>query len=43
MQASAIVEEHGFSFIRNLTRTMIGWARAQLGRAVKALRLSARV
>jgi len=32
-QALAIAEEHGFPLIRNLTRTMIGWARAQLGRA----------
>ena len=38
-QALAIAEEHGFPFIRNLTRTMIGWARAQLGRAGEGVSL----
>jgi class 3 adenylate cyclase/tetratricopeptide (TPR) repeat protein len=32
-QAMAIVEEHEFSFIENLSRTMLGAARAQLGSA----------
>jgi len=32
-QALAIAEEHGFPFIRNATRPVLGWARAQLGRA----------
>ncbi len=30
-QALVIDEEHGFPFIKNYTRTMLGWARAQLG------------
>jgi class 3 adenylate cyclase/tetratricopeptide (TPR) repeat protein len=32
-QASAIAEEHGFPFIRDFTRPLLGWAQAQLGRA----------
>ena len=32
-QALAAAEEHGFAFIRNITLTRLGWARAQLGRA----------
>jgi len=32
-QALAIAEEQGFPYYRDLTRTAIGWARAQLGRA----------
>ena len=38
-QALAIAEEHGFPFVRNLTRTMLGWARAQLGRAGEGVAL----
>ncbi len=30
-QALAIDAEHGFPFIRNMTRPVLGWARAQLG------------
>jgi len=30
-QALAIAEEHGFPYVRNFTRTVIGWTRAQLG------------
>ena len=33
MQALAIIEEHGFRYVENLTLTMLGWARAQLGSA----------
>ena len=32
-QALAAAEEHAFAFIRNITLTRLGWARAQLGRA----------
>ena len=32
-QALAATEEHAFAFIRNITLTKLGWARAQLGRA----------
>ena len=32
-QALAAAEEHAFAFIRNMTLTRLGWARAQLGRA----------
>ena len=32
-QALAAAEEHAFAFVRNLTLTKLGWARAQLGRA----------
>jgi len=32
-QALAIAEEHGFPFIRDFTRPLLGWARARLGRA----------
>jgi predicted ATPase len=28
MQALAIAEEHGFPYLRNMTRTTLGWARA---------------
>jgi tetratricopeptide (TPR) repeat protein len=38
-QALAIAEEHGFLFIRNLTRPMLGWARAQLGSAGEGVAL----
>jgi tetratricopeptide (TPR) repeat protein len=38
-QALAIVEEHGFSFVRNLTLTLLGWARARLGRAGEGVAL----
>ena len=38
-QALAIIEEHGFPFIRNVTRTTLGWARAQLGRAGEGVAL----
>jgi tetratricopeptide (TPR) repeat protein len=31
MQALAVAEEHGFSDLTNLTRPLLGWARAQLG------------
>jgi tetratricopeptide (TPR) repeat protein len=30
-QALALCEEHGFPYLINLARTMVGWARAQLG------------
>jgi tetratricopeptide (TPR) repeat protein len=30
-QALALCEEHGFPFVRHLSRTAVGWARAQLG------------
>jgi class 3 adenylate cyclase/tetratricopeptide (TPR) repeat protein/ribosomal protein L40E len=30
-QALAIAEEHGFPLVTNMTRVMLGWARAQLG------------
>jgi class 3 adenylate cyclase/tetratricopeptide (TPR) repeat protein len=38
-QALAIAEEHGFPSVRNLTRTSLGWARAQLGRAGEGVAL----
>jgi tetratricopeptide (TPR) repeat protein len=38
-QALAIVEEHGFAFVRDLTLTMLGWARAQLGHAGEGVTL----
>ena len=38
-QALAIAEEHGFPFIRDVTRQMLGWARAQLGRAGEGVAL----
>jgi len=38
IQGLAIAEEHGFPFVMNITRLVLGWARAQLGRAVKAQR-----
>jgi predicted ATPase len=38
-QAIAIVEEHGFSYLRNLTRTMLGWAQAHLGLAGEGVAL----
>jgi len=31
-RAVALCEEHGFPFVRHLSRTSVGWARAQLGR-----------
>jgi hypothetical protein len=37
-QALAICEEHGFPIPRDSARSMLGWARAQLGRAGKASR-----
>jgi tetratricopeptide (TPR) repeat protein len=30
-QALALSEEHGFPFVRDMSRTLMGWARAQLG------------
>jgi hypothetical protein len=39
MQALAIIEEHGFRFVGNLTRTLLGWAQAQLGRAGEGITL----
>jgi class 3 adenylate cyclase len=38
-QALALAEEHGFPHLRNTTRTMLGWARAQLGRAGEGVAL----
>jgi predicted ATPase/class 3 adenylate cyclase len=38
-QALAIDAEHGFPFIRNMTRPLLGWARAQLGRAGEGVAL----
>jgi predicted ATPase len=38
-QALVIAEEHGFSLVRNLARTMVGWAWAQLGRAGEGVAL----
>jgi tetratricopeptide (TPR) repeat protein len=32
-QALAVAEEHGFSYVKEMTRSRLGWARAQLGRA----------
>jgi class 3 adenylate cyclase/tetratricopeptide (TPR) repeat protein len=37
--ALAFAEEHGFPFVRNLTRPQLGWARAQLGRAGEGVTL----
>jgi tetratricopeptide (TPR) repeat protein len=39
MQALAITEEHGFSFVKNMTLPMLGWARAQLGSAGEGVAL----
>jgi tetratricopeptide (TPR) repeat protein len=39
MQALAIAEEHGFPFITDFTRPLLGWARAQLGRAGEGVAL----
>ena len=38
-QALALAEENGFPFIRDLTRPMLGWARAQLGHAGEGVTL----
>jgi predicted ATPase len=38
-QALAISEEHGFSFCRDMARTILGWARAQLGSADEGVAL----
>jgi hypothetical protein len=38
-QGLATIEEHGFPFIGNMTRTLLGWARAQLGRAGEGVAL----
>ncbi len=38
-QALAISEEQGFPFIRDFNRPMLGWARAQLGRAGEGVAL----
>ena len=38
-QALAIGEDHGFPFFRNMTRPMLGWALAQLGRAGEGVAL----
>jgi predicted ATPase len=38
-QALAIAEEHGFPFVRDQTRPLLGWARAQLGRAGEGVAL----
>jgi tetratricopeptide (TPR) repeat protein len=38
-QVLTIAEEHGFSSIRNLTRTMLGWAWAQRGQAGEGVAL----
>ena len=38
-QALAIAEEHGFPFVRNITRLLLGWARAHLGRAGEGVAL----
>ena len=39
MQVLIIAEEHGFSSIRDLTRTMLGWAWAQRGQAGEGIAL----
>jgi class 3 adenylate cyclase/tetratricopeptide (TPR) repeat protein len=39
MQALAIAEEHGFPALRIITHPLLGWARAQLGRASEGVRL----
>jgi class 3 adenylate cyclase/tetratricopeptide (TPR) repeat protein len=38
-QALAIAEEHGFPFMRDFTRPLLGWARARLGRAGEGVAL----
>jgi tetratricopeptide (TPR) repeat protein len=38
-QALAIAEEHGFPIVMNITRPVLGWARAQLGRAGEGVAL----
>jgi len=38
-QALTIAEEHGFSYVRNFSLPMLGWARAQLGRAGEGVAL----
>jgi class 3 adenylate cyclase/tetratricopeptide (TPR) repeat protein len=38
-QALAIAEEHGFPFIKGMTRPRLGWARAQLDRAGEGVAL----
>jgi tetratricopeptide (TPR) repeat protein len=38
-QALAVAEQHGSSFGRDLTRPLLGWARAQLGRAGEGVAL----
>jgi len=38
-QALPIAEEHGFSYARNFSLLMLGWARAQLGRAGEGVAL----
>jgi predicted ATPase len=39
MQALAIAEEHGFPALRNMTHPLLGWARAQIGRAGEGVAL----
>ncbi len=39
-QALTIAEEHGFSYPRNFSLLMLGWARAQLGRAGEGVALA---
>jgi tetratricopeptide (TPR) repeat protein len=39
MQALAIAEEHGFPALGNMTYPLLGWARAQLGRAGEGVAL----
>ena len=39
MQALAVAEEHGFSDLTNLTRPVLGWAQAHLGRAGEGVAL----
>jgi len=38
-QALTMAEEHGFSYVRNFTRPLLGWALAQLGHAGKGVAL----
>jgi hypothetical protein len=38
-QALALAEEHGFPFVRDWARTVLGWARAQLGGAGEGVSL----
>jgi hypothetical protein len=33
MKALSIGEAHSFPFVQNISRSMLGWARAQLGKA----------